>query len=191
MRFLQFLLVLLFAIELDAQNDFYQDDHIPEIRIYFSDPDWQDQLNDLYTSGLEERMICSIEIDGTALDSVGIRYKGYSSVSVDYVKNPFNIKLDFIHQNQNYQGKDKIKLSNVIHDPSFLREVLSYEIARKYMPAGRANYAAVYINDVYWGLYTNVKQSIKNSWSIISTLLKIHFSNAIRKNLIFLEKTLI
>jgi len=41
--------------------------------------------------------------------------------------------------------------------PSFVREALSYEIARNYMPAGRANFAKLYINDEYWGLYTNVE----------------------------------
>ena len=51
-------------------------------------------------------------------DSVGVRYKGFSSVSVNRVKNPFNIKLDYIIEGQDHQGIDKIKLSNVISDPS-------------------------------------------------------------------------
>ena len=50
------------------------------------------------------------------------------------------------------QGINKLKLSNVIQDPSFIREVLSYEIARKYMPASLANFANLYINDTLWGL---------------------------------------
>ncbi|MCB0815007.1 MAG: CotH kinase family protein, partial [Flavobacteriales bacterium] len=62
-----------------------------------------------------------------------------------------------VHAGQRYQGVDKLKLSNVIQDPSFVREALSYEVARKYMPASRANYARVYVNDVYIGLYTNVE----------------------------------
>jgi hypothetical protein len=54
-------------------------------------------------------------------------------------------------------GFTKLKLSNVIHDPTFVREVLAYEIARKYMPASLANYANLYINDTLIGLYTNVE----------------------------------
>ena len=69
------------------------------------------------------------------------------------------IKLDYIKGAQNYEGIDKIKLSNVIQDPSFVREVLSYEIARKYMPAGEANYTNLFINDTLIGLYTNVEAS--------------------------------
>ena len=29
-------------------------------------------------------------------NDVGVRYKGFSSVSINNIKNPFNIKLDYI-----------------------------------------------------------------------------------------------
>ena len=90
-----------------------------------------------------------------------MRYKGFSSYSSSREKNPFNIKLDHIHNGQNHQGYKKLKLSNVIQDPSFLRETLTYEIARKYMPASQANYANLYVNDVLIGLYTNVEDVSK------------------------------
>ncbi len=139
-----------------AQSDFYHTDTIQEIRITFYQTNWDELLDALYVAG-EDRLTCDLEVNGVQLDSVGIRYKGFSSVSTDRTKNPFNIKIDHVHGNQDYNGITKLKLSNVIQDPSFLREVLSYEIARKYMPASRANFARVYINNVYWGLYTNVE----------------------------------
>ncbi len=151
-------LFLLFSnTKLKAQANFYNIDIIPEIQIYFDQTNWDYLLDSFYVEGEKERLLATIVIDGEVLDSVGIRYKGFSSVSIDRKKNPFNIKLDWIIDNQKYDGIDKIKLSNVIQDPSFLRESLSYEIGRKYMPASRANYAEVYINDVFWGLYTNVE----------------------------------
>jgi spore coat protein CotH len=141
-----------------AQTNFYSVDTIREIKMYFDQPNWDYLLDSMYVEGSEGRLLAtSILIDGNQLDSVGIRYKGYSSVSVNRTKNPFNIKLDYIKTTQNYNGIEKLKLSNVIQDPSFVREVLSYEIARKYMPAGEANYANVYINDTLIGLYTNVE----------------------------------
>lgn len=141
-----------------AQTSFYSVDTIREIKIYFDQPNWDHLLDSLYILGNEDRLTSTkIIIDGTQLDSVGVRYKGYSSVSVTRTKNPFNIKLDYIKGNQTYNGIDKIKLSNVIQDPSFVREVLSYEIARKYMPASKSNYANVYINDTLVGLYSNVE----------------------------------
>ncbi len=138
-------------------QDFYDVETIEEIRIYFAEDNWDEILDQYYIDGQEQRLLASVEINGELFDSVGIRYKGFSSVSTDRDKNPFNIKLDYIIDGQDYKGFDKIKLSNVIQDPSFLREVLSYEIARKYMPAPKANFANVFINNELWGLYTNVE----------------------------------
>ena len=101
--------------------------------------------------------MADLEIDGNIYDSVGVRYKGFSSASVNYKKNPFNIKIDYIINGQNHEGFDKLKLANVIQDPSFVREVLSYDIARKYMPAPEANYVNLYVNDTLIGLYVNVE----------------------------------
>ncbi len=162
-------LSLVFAFSLlsiSAQN-FYDPDTIQEIKIYFDQSDWDAQLDQFFVNGDNERLTGRVVINGEPFDSVGIRYKGFSSVSVDRVKNPFNIKLDYL-KNQSYDGIDKIKLSNVIQDPSFIREVFSYEIARNYMPASKANFAKVYINDTYWGLYTNVE-------SVNKTFLSNHF----------------
>ena len=149
--------LILISKTLLSQTGFYNVDSIREIRVYFNEPNWDHILDSLYVEGAENRMLCSLSIDGTTYDSVGIRYKGFSSVSVNRVKNPFNIKLDYIINDQNHRGHNKIKLSNVIQDPSFLREVLSYEIGRKYMPCSEANFANIYINDTLWGLYTNVE----------------------------------
>ena len=159
-----------------SQN-FYDVDNVREIKIYFYENNWDHLLDSLYIAGDEERLVANLEIDGNQYDSVGIRYKGFSSVSINTIKNPFNIKLDYIDNNQNHEGFKKIKLSNVIKDPSFIREVYSYEIAREYMPSPRANYANVFINDTLWGLYVNVeaindKFTNKHYASVNSTLFK-------------------
>ena len=153
-----FVAILLAGLmSLPAQGSFYDTDSIQEIRIYFAESNWDHILDSLYVAGEKDRLQATIAINGTQYDSIGIRYKGFSSVSVERKKNPFNIKLDYIIDGQKHDGIDKIKLSNVIQDPSFVREVLSYEIGRKYMPASRANFANVYINDTLWGLYSNVE----------------------------------
>ena len=173
MTFRAVLCILLFAftIELFAQEGFYRTDAIREIRIVFYQNNWDDVLDSLYLAGTKERMQATLFIDGIQYDSVGVRYKGYSSASIDRVKNPFNIKLNYLIEGQNHQGIDKIKLSNVIQDPSFLREVLSYEIARKYMPASESNFANVFVNDTLLGLYSNV-EAVNNEF------LEKHFSSA-------------
>jgi spore coat protein CotH len=154
-----------------AQSDFYDIESIREIKIYFEESNWDHILDSLYGDNERERLVGDVMIDGTLYEDVGIRYKGYSSASADRIKNPLNIKLDYVHNGQNHEGFDKVKLSNVIHDPSFVREVLSYEIARKYMPASRANYANVYINDMLIGLYSNVE-------SVEEDFLENHFGSS-------------
>lgn len=140
-----------------AQSDFYDVNTIQEIRLYFSESNWDALLDSLYIQGLNNRLTGDVMVNGDMFYDVGVRYKGFSSFSTARVKNPFNISLDYVHNNQEYEGYNKIKLSNVIQDPSFVREVLSYELARKYMPASEANYANVYVNDTLIGLYSNVE----------------------------------
>ena len=153
-----------------AQSNFYDVDSLREIRIYFYDYNWDYQLDSLYVQGDNERILADLIIDGSLYDSVGVRYKGFSSVSVNRVKNPFNIKLDYVIDGQDHDGVDKLKLSNVIQDPSFVREVLTYEIAANYLPSAKANYSNVYVNDTLWGLYTNVQAVNKD-------FLNDHFGN--------------
>lgn len=162
-------LLLVFNLSLEAQ-DLYDVNSIQEIKITFAESNWDELLDELYVEGKNNRLLANIEINGTVIDSVGIRYKGFSSVSTDREKNPFNIKLDETN-NEDYQGYKKLKLGNLFQDPSFIREILSYEIARNYMPAPKANFARVYINDAYWGLYANVE-------SIEEDFLETHFGDS-------------
>jgi spore coat protein CotH len=156
-RLVLYISTVLYSATLFSQSAFYETDTIRDIHIDFYDENWDYLLDSLYVAGENGRILANLEIEGSTYYSVGIRYKGYSSVSVNNIKNPFNIKLDYVIEDQNHEGIDKLKLSNVIHDPSFLREVLCYEVCRKYMPASEANYANLYINGVLWGLYTNVE----------------------------------
>ena len=169
-HFIFFLLAVLIQLSVFAQSSFYAVDSLREIRIYFYDSNWDHQLDSLYVQGDNERILADLIIDGSTYDSVGVRYKGFSSVSVNRVKNPFNIKLDYMIDGQDHNGVDKLKLSNVYQDPSFIREVLTYEIAANYLPSAKANYANLYVNDTLWGLYTNVQAVNKD-------FLNDHFGN--------------
>jgi len=150
-------------ISINAQRNFYNPNTISEIKIYFEEKNWDEILDSLFTySKAEGRLPANVSINGKYFHNAGIRYKGFSSCNVNYIKNPLNIDLDCFIENQNYKGFTKIKLSNVIHDPSFVREIVSYEIARKYMPSSEANFANLYINDTLIGLYTCVEAVDKN-----------------------------
>ena len=139
-------------------QDFYNVAEIQTIKMYIKQANWDQILDSLYTNNKDGRLIIdSVIINGSVFDSVGIKYKGNSSYKPNNVKNPFSIKLDEVKGKQDYNGVRLIKLSNGFKDPSMVREVMSYEFARNYMPAPRANYVNVYINDKLHGLYTNVE----------------------------------
>ena len=171
MRKIVLLLIILCVFAgVKAQTWFHNSAHISEVKLVFEQENWDYFLDSFYVDGDEERLLAAAWVDGVYYDSIGVRYKGFSSVSVDRQKNPFNIKLDYVND-QNHYGVEKIKLGNVIQDPSFAREILSYKIARNYMPASLANYCKVYINDVFWGVYTSVE-------SVDKSFLAQHFGSS-------------
>lgn len=141
-----------------GQSDFYAPESVQEIRIEFTQSNWRYILDSLFQHyGEDARLDGSVSINGQLYQHAGIRYKGFSSYDASQAKNPFNIDLNSGYSNQNHEGFYKLKLSNVIHDPSFVREVLAYEMARNYMPSPQANFAMVYVNDTLMGLYSNVE----------------------------------
>ena len=85
---LLFLFIFLSQIDVFSQSSFYAVDSVREIRIYFYDEDWDSKLDDLYIQGDNGRILADLFIDGFSYDSVGVRYKGFSSVSINRVKNP-------------------------------------------------------------------------------------------------------
>lgn len=143
-------------------QDFYAVDKIHEVRILFKSDNWDAILNQLKEDDDGDRLVADVVFNGKTYKDCGVRYKGNSSYfntrKYEETKLPFNIKADFKIDNQEFApGISKLKLSNVFRDPSYLREVMSYQIANKYTDAPRANYVKVYANDTYLGLYNNTE----------------------------------
>ncbi len=158
MKTRNFFLILIFGITSTVFGQgFYDINTINTIKITFEESNWDYLLDQLVSAGNKDRLMGSVAINGQVFDSVGVRYKGNSSYRANQIKNPLNIKLDYIIDDQEIEGYGTLKLANVYKDPSFVREALSYEIARKYMPASQANYTNVYVNGTHLGLYTSVQ----------------------------------
>src|SRR5207244_8445883 len=77
-------------------------------------------------------------------------------------KRSLNLSLDFVHPDQQLGGYRTLNLLNSHEDPTFLRSILFYQIAREYVPAPKANFARVVINGESWGVYVNVQQFNKD-----------------------------
>ncbi len=155
MRKLLLILVLLSCKTIVSAQNLYDISNITTIELTFWDPSWDQTLDTYYSNGLDQRLLATCIVNGVTYDSVGVKYKGNSTYDANNSKNPLNIKLDYTKSNQDYQGWYTLKLSNGKNDPSFVREVLSYEIARKYMDAPLSNYAKVIVNGNFHGMYSS------------------------------------
>ena len=142
----------------------FNDEEIHEVKISFSYATFWDTLiaNKDYRDEYHESKyaIAGIEIDGAYYDSVGVRLKGESSYDF-YEGRKKSLKIDlndFIPENH-HKGSRKLNLINCFKDPSHIREKLYLDRLHQLgVPAPRASYAKVYINNTYWGLYLLVEQ---------------------------------
>lgn len=156
---------------LSAQEEaaaFYALDRIVDVELKMHDPYWKRKLNAWKKQYDESRVLATLTIDGVRYDSVGVRLKGNSSYFApareDKKKLPFNIKVNYTAKDQRVAGRFKtLKLSNVFRDPSFLREALSYQIARDYLAAPQCNFARLTVDGDYFGLY-NLTESVDRAF---------------------------
>lgn len=137
-----------------AQDTFYNLNVIQNIEIFFSQPNWDYRMDTAKYGSDSYTIADSVRINGSTYLTPGVKYKGNSSYDSTYIKNPLHIELNTV-VSQNYQGYKDIKLSNGYADPSLIREVLAYSILGNYMDCPRSNFATVYINGEYYGLYSN------------------------------------
>lgn len=171
-----------FVQNISAQSGLkmFDNSYVHEIRVYFDEPDfWQilgnnynlDNDSDPNTIGgsLEAEVI----IDGNTVSQVGVRQKGFFSNwgSGSALKKPLKLDFNEFLEDGKYDKLKSINLQNAFKDPTFMRDMLSYQILRDFgVAAPRSSYAKVYLNDELWGLYVVVE-------SVNKTFLKEHFGD--------------
>ncbi len=143
----------------DYGKAFFEKDTIHTIRLYFSQCNFWDSLTYYkeYHDSIEiaQYMQATVVIDGKKFYSCGIRFKGESSYEFyPGKKKPFRIKFDKFIKKQDFNGLEDLNLTNLFKDPSMIREKIYLDLLNKHgLPAPRATFAKLYINDKYWGLY--------------------------------------
>ena len=145
--------------------------HKYELRFYTDN--WQDSLE--YNFEVLDQAYMPAQLiynDSDVLDSIGVRYKGNSSYirSGATVKKPFKFKFDKYINGQRLFGTERLNFSNSVSDPTFMREMIGYNVTSKYMPSPRAVYANIYVENELIGLYIQVEQ-------VDEIFLKRHFTN--------------
>jgi spore coat protein CotH len=124
----------------------------------FENKDWEAELQDFHNTDVE--VPATLTVDGKKYPNVGIRFRGmtsYGGVPAGY-KRPLNLSLDPSAPGQRLYGYKTLNLLNAHEDPSFLSTVLYSHIARKHIPAPKANLVKVVINGESWGVYVSAQQ---------------------------------
>ena len=104
---------------------------------------------------------------------VGVHLKGAWGSWRDVTgKAAFKIKMDAFVPKQTLFGVSRITLNNMVQDPSYLNESVTYRLFRNLgIPAPRTGYANVSLNGINYGLHLNVetpnKQMLKR-WGVSS-----------------------
>ncbi len=140
-------------------DELFDESYIHEIRIVASI-----SLENLFSNFLDELnatdfsyAMVSVTIDGTELDSIGVRVKG--GLTAFNSKKPLKLDFNEFVQGRKYDGLKKINLHQGGMEQSFMREALAYGLMRNAgLKTVRTSYTKVFFNNAYQGIYTIIEQ---------------------------------
>ena len=143
------------------------------LSITITDENWQDILDNPLD---EEYHETAITFNGVTLDSVAIRTKGGSSLRnvANSSSDRYSFKVDINEyvSGQKFFGLKKFTLQNSFNDPSYMREVIAYELMDEMgVPTPEHAYVNFYVNGELFGLYLMVE-------AVDGEFIEKHFTNS-------------
>ena len=155
------------GVSMSYEDKLFDTDQVITIDIEMDEEDWADMLENAIS---EEYVMCDMVINGTTFSSVGIRAKGNTSlsqvVSSDSDRYSFKVEFDQYVGDQTCWGLDKLVLNNCYADATMMKEYLTYDMFTYLgVDASLYNYAAIYVNGEYWGVYLAL-ESVEQSFMI-------------------------
>ncbi|GMK38090.1 hypothetical protein PCCS19_11440 [Paenibacillus sp. CCS19] len=136
-------------------------DKVVDVKITLDPDDFQNMLDN---ASAEEFKTATVEYNGIKLENVGVRTKGNLSLRAvvqmqDSDRYSFKLSFDEYISSQTLQGISKINLNNNYSDATYMREFLTYELAKSMgLPTPEYSYVNVYVNGELRGLYLAVEQ---------------------------------
>ena len=143
------------------------------LSITITDENWQNILDNPLD---EEYHETAITFNGVTLDSVAIRTKGGSSLRnvANSSSDRYSFKVDINEyvSGQKFFGLKKFTLQNSFNDPSYMREVIAYELMDEMgVPTPEHAYVNFYVNGELFGLYLMVE-------AVDGEFIEKHFGNS-------------
>jgi spore coat protein CotH len=137
--------------------EFYRSDEMQSVHLQVADEDWQRML-----AALPERIYvpASFRWREISFKNVAIRFKGNSSSSpAQQHKRSFLVKFDEFENGQQFLGLKRASFDNGVQFGSVFSEPIITEILRDLkIPTHRCNYAKLFLNGKYHGVYVNVER---------------------------------
>jgi hypothetical protein len=144
-----------------AQLSLFEQDTVNAI--YITIP--SDSLAKMYLLDKQYYMANMVYTNGfvaDSVDSIAIRFRGNTSLASQ--KKSIKVSFNQYNQNNRYKGVRKLNLIGNHNDPTMVREKLFNVCWKKFgLPNRRVSFVNVYINNLYFGLYTNLEE-IDTEW---------------------------
>lgn len=138
-------------------DDFYQHDEVQSVHLSVAEPD----LQRMYAA-LPERISvkASFRWRGISIDNVSVRFKGNSSSGPEQRhKRSYLVKFNEYDNDLRFLGLRRVSFDNGVQFGSLFSEPIITEILRDQgISVHRCNYAKLYLNDKYQGVYGNVER---------------------------------
>jgi spore coat protein CotH len=129
---------------------------IRTIGLTFTQANWQTILANNY--GRDTNLSGTLTFNGRTYNGVGVRYRGNSSYQMGGTKKSVAIQVDHTVAGADVLGFDNLNLNNAAGDESIMREPLYFTVMRRFTVSPAGNFAKLFINGTYWGLYSNAQQ---------------------------------
>jgi hypothetical protein len=144
-------------VEDKAVADFYRPDEVQAVHLTVADADLKRML-----AALPELVDvpATFRWRDTTVEGVSVRFKGNSSSQPNQpYKRSFLVKFDKYDGDRRFYGLRQVSFDNGVQFGSLFSEPVVTEILRDHgVPAHRSNYAKVYVNKEYRGVYVNVER---------------------------------
>ena len=138
-------------------GDFYRVDEVQTIHLRVAEADLKRML-----AALPERIYvrASFRWRDVSVDNVAIRVKGNSSSApAQQHKRSFLVRFDEYANDQRFLGLQRVSFDNGVQFGSVFSEPIITEVLRDQgIKTHRCNYAKLFLNDKYQGVYVNVER---------------------------------
>lgn len=134
--------------------------YVHSINVDIAEEDWSDLLENPLD---KTKYSVNVTVDGEEIDDVSFATKGntsLSSVASDEDSDRYSFKINFgkYVEDQTYHGLDRLNLSNIYADSTYMKDYMSYEIFRQIgVESALTSYVWLTVNGEDYGLYLAVE----------------------------------